>query len=322
MDIITAGNIDEMSDLPTTVSPPSLLLSSASSFNLPPTSAPIPAPPIPSSTSTSPSSVISRPPKRHVRPRATTEKEKEIRLKERKAANRTAAKLSRQRQKQTMEDALRENEKLKEENSKLLQRLTNLEKRMQEIESSSSSSSSSIKREGNTPTHQPARPMKNKPEPQCPIPSLVNPSMTHSHSNLAQTRILVYALQILMHSFVLSLNFRIPTPNPFLSTTTSHFSHKHHSVHPPHKRIQHSSQWRNPCHPGYATPNLEDLSGAIRRSGFIQQRGRVKSNVRTTTRVASGDFLRRVIHRHGGERQRGKANFIHLIIKKGKRMNK
>jgi hypothetical protein len=317
MDIITAGNIDEMSNLPTTISPPSLLLPSASSFNSSPTSAPIPPPPLPSSTSTSPSSVISRPPKRHVRPRATTEKEKETRLKERKAANRAAAKLSRERQKRAMEEALRENERLKEENSNLLQRLTNLEKRMQEIESSSS-----MTREGNTPTHQPARPMKNKPEPQCPIPSPVNSPMTHSHSNLAQTRILVYALQILMHSFVLSLNFPIPILSPSLSTTTSHFSHKHRSVQPLHMRIQHSSQWRNPCRPGYATPNLEDLSGAIRRSGFIQQRGRVKSNVRTTTRMASGDFLRRVIHRHDGGRQRGKANFIRLIIKKGKRMNK
>src|SRR5208282_4547376 len=194
MDII-AGNLAGMTDIPTTISPPSLLMSTSSSTYIPsPTSAPIPPPPLPSTTTSNPSSstsVISRPPKRHVRPRATTDKEKQERLEERKLANRTAAKQSRERQKQAMEEALRENERLKQENSKLLTRLTNLEQRMQEMESQQNKRRR-LNEEGGSSTHQPARPMSTT-EQQCPTPFLQHPSYSKTSSNLQQTRILVYA---------------------------------------------------------------------------------------------------------------------------------
>ena len=311
---MATGDLSEMSDIPTTISPPSLLLSPTSSYPSPSTSsAPIPAPPIPSNT-TSSSSVISRPPKRHVRPRATTDQEKQQRLEERKLANRTAAKQSRERQRQAMEQALRENERLREENSNLLKRLTNLEQRMQEIEASRTATT----REGITSTHQPARPMKSITEPQCPTIPLVQNSTPstpiQSHSNLAQTRILVYALQILMHSFVLSMTFPHLIP---LNLLTSQFSHQH-------KKMQHlcSHPWMN-LFSGYATPSLEqDLSGAIRRSGIVQQRSRVKSIVLgAPRRMQREDFLSRVRGSSDGARRRN-ANYVRLIIKKGKRMNK
>lgn len=321
MDII-AGNLAGMTDISATISPPSLLMSTASSpssYSRSPTSAPIPPPPLPSITTSNPSSstsVISRPPKRHVRPRATTEKEKEERLEERKLANRTAAKQSRERQKQAMEEALRENERLKEENSKLLLRLSNLEQRMQEMESQQNKRRR-LNEEGGSSTHQPARPMSTT-EPQCPTSFLQqrHPTYSKTRSTLPQTRLIVYALQILMHSFVLSLHFPAPLLNHFLlSATTLPCSHQRHSVIPKRNRL--SSLQRMSLLHGYATPNRDDLSGAI-RNAMILRRERAKSSSITLGRMVGKDWLRLV--RRRGRRENGK--YIRLIIKKGKRMNK
>jgi hypothetical protein len=102
-----------------------------------------------------------------------------------------------------------------------------------------------------------------------------------------------------------------------LNLPTLQFSHQL-------KKIQHlpSHPWMS-LFPGYATPSLEqDLSGAIRRSGIIQQRGRVKSIVLgAPRRMQREDFLRRVQGSGNGGRRRN-ANYVRLIIKKGKRMNK
>jgi len=74
---------------------------------------------------------------------------------------------------------------------------------------------------------------------------------------------------------------------------------------------------------GYATPSLEqDLSGAIRRSGIIQQRGRVKSIVSGAPRRMQREDVLRQVRGHSGGGRRKKANYVRLIIKKGKRMNK
>src|SRR5947207_1244562 len=202
LDII-AGNIGGMTDIPATVSPPALLMSTSSSSStyIPsPTSAPIPPPPLPTSTTTSTSSslssVISRLPKRLVRPRATTEEEKQARLEERKHANRAAAKQSRERQRQAMEEALKENERLKQENQQPLTRLTNLEERMQEMESQQQNKRRRLNEDGGSSTHQPARPMSTT-EPQCPTPFPIQqrPAYSTTPSSVPQTRILVYALQ-------------------------------------------------------------------------------------------------------------------------------
>jgi hypothetical protein len=68
---------------------------------------------------------------------------------------------------------------------------------------------------------------------------------------------------------------------------------------------------------GYATPNCNDLSGAI-RSAMVLRRERVKSSSITSRRVVGKDWLRLV--RRQGRRENGK--YIRLIIKKGKRINK
>jgi bZIP Maf transcription factor len=315
------GNLNVMSDIPTTISPPSLLMSSSSTYVPSQSSDPIHSPPIPYTTTTpapAPSSVSSRPPKRHVRPRATTDEEKRVRLEQRKLANRTAAKQSRERQKQAIEKAREENERLKQENSQLVARLANLEQRMQAIESTNCMDQILKQEEGIISTHQPARPMKT-PEQQCPmIPLSVNspqPRPVHfpPHSTLTlQARVLVAALQILIHSFTL-LNFRMPL-NQLLMTLR--FSRQL-RLHQYNKTLRYSSQWLNPLH-GYATPNLEDLSGAIRRSAFIH-RGNNKSLALTRHQRMGKDWLR-MVRRH--ERRRGKENFIRLIIKKkhGKHM--
>lgn len=317
MDII-AGNLAGMANIPTTVTP-SLLMSTSSSCCIPsPASAPIPPPPIPSTPTSIPSSstsVISRPLKRHVRPRATTDKEKEERLEERKLANRAAAKQSRNRQKQAMEEALKENERLKQENSNLLTRLTNLEQRMQEMESQQNKRRR-INEEGGSSTHQPARQMSTT-EPQCPTPFRKQQRPTYSNLplNLRQTRVIVYALQMLMHSFVLSLNFPTPLLNYFLlSATTLPSSRQHRSVILKRNRLS-SLQWMSLLH-GYATPNRNDLSGAI-GSAMLQRRNRVKSSSITSRRMVGKDWLNLV--RRQGRRENGK--YIRLIIKRGKRMN-
>src|SRR5579859_4376563 len=157
------------------------------------------------------SPATTRPLKRYVRPRAKDEQEKHTRLEERKIANRTAAKASRERQKQAMQAAQQENDRLKAENNALLERLANLEQRVQSMEHNkpdhhpNGGNNRGRKREtdmiegrgmtgGVEQTYQPARPMML--DQQCPVPS------PRSHLNLATV---VYALQMLMHSFALSM---------------------------------------------------------------------------------------------------------------------
>jgi hypothetical protein len=283
-------------------------------------SAPIPPPPhIPSTTfsTPSPAAVISRPPKRYVRPRATTEAEKEQRLKERKVANRTAAKQSRDRQKQAMDQAQLENDHLKKENTDLRTRIATLEQRMQALESQPRQTPvPTIKpEEGETsvPTHQSARPMS--PEPQCP--TLVPSS---PHLRLTQTRIVVYALQILMHSFVVSLNF---PPHLLPQTTWTRWisSFRPCSLQPRRRRQSTTTKTSRTFSPwmlaqtGYATPNRDDLSGAIRSSAGMLRGG----DRRMRLRMLGKESLR-VVRRDG---RRGKGACIRLIIKKGRqRMHK
>lgn len=318
--MIPMDNLESMTDIPTTVSPPSLIIS-PSSYPIHISSAPIPSPPLPVTATATKSSAKARPLKRFVRPRATTEDEKQRRLQERKVANRTAAKHSRERQKIAMEGALQENERLKQENAELLARLARLEQRMQAIESShieQQQQQRQLEAREVKSTHLPARSMSK--EQQCPIPlaSSSTPSATPasrqcsrtSRLTLAQTRLVVYALQILMHSFALSVMFRIPLTR---FPTTSSFSQPHHSAILLHKRLQHSSHQWMPAHLGSATPNLHDLRGAI-RSAFTLK-GRVKSMVNPTRTRAGKEWLRMV------RRQQGKGEYIRLIVKK-KRMDK
>ena len=314
---LTPGGLTPADIHPTTISPSSLLISSSSLLpsSVPSLSntSPIPSLPLASSAAavtSSPSSVISRPPKQHIRPRATTDKEKQDRLEDRKLANRTAAKLSRQRQKQAMEEALRENERLKQENAELVNRLTSLEKRMEEMESQQRQQLL-----GESSTHQPARPMS-ATELQCPIPLLPKStsiqtripqhySNIHFYSRSTRTRILIYALQMLMHSFVLSMTMPMlfNHSNQFLTTSmTLPISHSARSV--TQRRIRISSQWMRVRH-GYATPNRNDLSGAFRNA--LGLRRRIKSSVQT------GKDSLRMVGRHG---RRDKGKYFRLIIKK------
>jgi hypothetical protein len=298
--------------IPTTVAPTSLLIS-PSAYVPPATSAPIPPPPLPS-TSTALPSIISPPAKRSIRSRATTEEEKQQRLEERKMANRTAAKLSRERQKQTMEEAQRENDRLKRENAQLHARLARLEERMAQLESETHNQAGPRENETSSSTHQPARPMSpttttTTTEQQCPM-SLVAPtsSMTPRYSSLTlmQMRMVVYVLRILMHSFALSVRFRMPFTQFPMTLQSSRPSR---SV--IHKTFRRSSRWMNVFR-GYATPNLRDLRGATRSS--VTLRGRVKSCMtQIRTRQVGKDWLRMV--RRDGHR-RGKTECIRLIIKK------
>ena len=116
-----------------TICPPLLLAS-----NVPQTATAIAQPPQPglsTSSTVSPASVgVSRPLKRYIRPRAKDDEEKQSRLQERKIANRSAAKASRERQKQALEAAQLENDRLKEINSSLLDRLASLEQRVGSME--------------------------------------------------------------------------------------------------------------------------------------------------------------------------------------------
>jgi hypothetical protein len=408
-----AATLTAMSDIPATISPPSLLMSStsppppttttikaanATSFASP-SAAPIIPPPPPLSTRSSivTPSVISRPTKRHVRPRATTEEEKLVRLEERKLANRTAAKLSRERQKQVMDQALRENERLKQENADLLARLTNLEQRMQAIEQQQEQRLVGVESnadvvpmlvddEGSL-THQSARQMYPLPptEPQCPIPSSSPMTTTRQISRLnsmtssiprsrvstlssaatalttattttpyrltsLQTRTLIYVLHMLMHSFALSIHFRIPLTR-FLSTLPR--SSKTTNIDPLilFRPLQHpllnvnlfpSSPWMTRRQHGYATPSPAfdglDLGGATRATIGRNLREVVVKNMSTASGMLSRrrrtagsgiayyykDLLRRVKRSPDGSRSRRGDGCIRLIIKKksGKRMNK
>ena len=289
-----------VNDAPTTVTPTSLLMPLG--FQLPSGQ----STPVTATTH----SVISRP-KRHVRPRATTDEEKHTRSEERKIANRNAAKHSRDRQKQAMEEAQHENDRLKQENNDLHTRLNNLEQRMRAMEMRCLD-------QGITSTHQPARQML---EPQCPIPRsppatshtqhLRTPmsicSMSHSAGSTQHLWAAVYALQILMHSFSLSITYQMP----LMQFLTLQYSRQRRLR--DHKRIPRSFQWMGL--PGYATPNHVDLRGAIRGPML---RGRMKFVRPQQTRVK--DLQRHVTR----ERRRGKSACIRLIVKKksGKRMNR
>jgi hypothetical protein len=74
-----------------------------------------------------------RPPKRKIRPRATSEQERSERILERRQANRRSAKLSRERQANEIQSARAENARLKEEHRDLLSRLTKLEAAAREM---------------------------------------------------------------------------------------------------------------------------------------------------------------------------------------------
>ena len=341
-----SGNIlNVASDMPSTVSPHSLLISSSSStspyMSTSPTSAPIPPPPIITTTtrtSRSPSvsssrsvTISSRPARRYVRPRATTEEEREQRLQERRVANRTAAKQSRDRQKQAMEQAQLENERLKSENADLRSRVATLEQRMQALEQRQPTTVTTPETQPQTDmgphseeqvvvsTHQSARPMYPM-EPQCPTTLVLSSHL--SSSRLTQTRLVVYALQILMHSFVLSLSF---PPHLLPETLWTRWISSFHPFSPltvPSRRQQClmtammaretkisrlSSRWML-AQTGYATPNRDDLSGAIRSAGIARGERRMR------VRILGKESLRMV--RRDGRGNRGSC--IRLIIKKAR----
>jgi len=388
----TASALTATSDIPVTISPPSLLMSTsptpsttattpaASSFFT--SSSAISVPPLPLVSTRVTPSVISRPTKRPVRPRATTELEKQVRLEERKVANRAAAKLSRERQKVAMNEALQENERLKLENEDLLARLAKLEQRMHAMEqqqqerltaeSNNTDVVPMLVDEGSS-THQSARPMSLPTEPQCPIPSSpmmtttsvplsrlssVTASMptsrvstplsaaatastttTHRLTSL-QTRTIIYVLQMLMHSFALSIQFRIPLTR-FLSSTVRSQMNNPGRLLPPQYPLLNTMllplfpPWMTRRQPGYATPSPAfsgvDLSGAARATVGRNLRELGAKNMlmasallrrrRTGGEVAYYKDLLRRVKRLGNM---GHGSSIRLIIKKknGKRMNK
>ena len=338
----------------------------------------VPVPPLPLVSTRVDPSVISRPTKRRVRPRATSDQEKQVRLEERKLANRAAAKLSRERQKQAMEQALQENERLKLENVDLLARLAKLEQRMHAMEqlqqeqrltteSDNADVVPMLVDEGSS-THQSARPMSLPTEPQCPIPSSMMTTTSTPLSRLSsvtssipkspvstplsaattasttttyrltslQTRTIIYVLQMLMHSFALSIHFRIPLTR-FLSSAVRSQMNPRRLLPPQYPLLDMmlpslSSPWMTQRQPGYATPspafNGVDLSGATRAAVGRNLRELGAKNMlmasallrrrRTGGEVAYYKDLLRRVKRSGS---RGHGSSIRLIIKKqsGKR---
>ena len=300
------------------------------------TVAPIPTPsiPTPSSIPLSPAaSIISRPTKRYVRPRAKTDQEKKSRLEERKLANRAAAKQSRERQKKAMEEAQRENEQLKQENQALLARLASLEQRMallesggQDIATPSPTTSPPSNTTATTPatsatgdflsmTHQPARLVT---EPQCPIPMLTTSPSTRQQTSLTSTQAttIAYILQTLMQSLMLSIAFRIPLTSFSQDQRTFH-SRLLYSFQTLQMKTMRRSLWMQSSL-GNATPNLFDLRGA--RRGAVVSRSNVKSILLRSSgqrRVIGKDVLRLV----NKSRLHNNGSCIRLIVKKknGKR---
>ena len=312
---------------PTTITPASL--------QFPSQAVQTPSPPIlPPSTSTMDidapiPSVQSRPNKRYVRPRATTDEEKHTRAEERRLANRNAAKNSRERQKQALEQAQIENDRLTQENNDLHLRLANLEARMTAEEQRR-------QKWGNTTTtHQPARqmslPMKTT-EQQCPSPPTTPTQQTTSPISVIQRptsqqispisllglsaqqmRVMMFVMRMLMHSFALSVAFRMPWNPHFLANLHSSLQTR---LERNKRQLPFSSTGRR--HPGYATPNLSDLSGA---PGLrLLRRDRAKAFVQPARRVMAKELQRRIRKESRGR----KGICIRLIVKKksGKRMKK
>jgi len=300
----------------TTISPTSLQVSSSSTTLI--ISASIPPTPLPSSIP----NPTGRPPKRILRPRASNEIEKATRLQERKLANRTAAKQSRERQKQAMQEAQRENDRLKQENEQLLARLANLEQRMEVLESTHPTDTVNLGGESGAvvegPTHLPARLMT---EQQCPTPRLSNttsqiqPLNPTIRSRRAQDmRIAVFILRILMHSFVLSMNL---IHCPLLMDSYLHLQQR---------RQVPMTLISNPClrklplftlrkRPflGSATPDLRDSSGA-NRNGFVRRR--FKEMVTSVRMGRSRKELLRRVQRVRRDVKRSKGECIRVIIKR------
>jgi hypothetical protein len=263
-----------------------------------------------------------RPLKRYVRPRAKDDEEKHSRAEERKIANRTAAKISRERQKQAMHLAQQENDRLKAENNALLERLAGLEQRVQTMEERKTrypeqGSGGEVKEVGGRgateQTYQPARPMML--DQQCPVPG--NPCRL----NLG---IVVYALQMLMHSFALSmvLKTHLEARGLRMRTTATTGTNK--------SGMNIYSPWIQ--FPGDATPNSLNLSGALRNQ--VSRRVNIKTLLNTPIvhRIQSSkEFLRRVRRDNNNTRRRRRGQgkpCIRLIVKKkpsssssGKRMN-
>lgn len=292
-------------DVPSTISPPLLY-----STNIPQTVAALPfATTTQPSVQTSPGTVRSL--KRYVRPRAKDEAEQHSRAEERKIANRTAAKASRERQKQAMEAAQQENDLLKAENNALLERLASLEQRVQTMEQNKPKNTNSGKGEGvaegrvvtqgrgmEEQTYQPARPIML--DQQCPVPLLP------SHLNLATV---VYALQMLMHSFALSMVLKAHLERRGMGGRMRGLSVRRPAVVRGMKANTYSPWILR--FPGDATPNSLNLSGAL--SNEASRRMNVKSSINpTVVRQTSKDFL----HRVRRDRRRGGKACIRLIVKK------
>jgi len=294
------------------------------------------SPPLPTSTALppvdiSPAATTFRPlMKRYVRPRAKDEQEKHSRLQERKIANRTAAKASRERQKQAMELAQQENDRLKAENNALLERLATLEQRVQTMEESTTQHTRGDRpRKGDTnarqtmqergeieatggweQTYQPARPMML--DQQCPVRRPPFPL------NLG---IVVYALQILMHSFALSMVMKthLERRRGMCMTTRGLRTGSN----------SHSSPWIR--FPGDATLNSLNLSGARGNEVSRRMNGKSVLNPLVVHRIHTAkEFLRRVRRDNNNtiRRRKGERTHIRLIVKKSssssskKRINK
>lgn len=304
-------------EVPGTICPPLLLAS-----NVPQAVTAIGQPPLPgpsTSSTVSPASVgESRPLKRYIRPRAKDEEEKQSRLQERKIANRSAAKASRQRQKQALEAAQLENDRLKEINSSLLDRLASLEQRVVSMEERRTEEKKRNEemlkeREGKgenvatgrmEQTYQPARPIML--DQQCPVPSL------RSHLNLGTV---VYALQILMHSFALSMVLKMQLERGGIRVRNLEAAAS--------RRLGMNgtnmfSPWM--VFPGDATPNSLNLSGALRNE--ISRRRNVKSHIHTPVR--RGQITKEILRRVRTNTRKKRSGCIQLVIKRkgsGKRMN-
>lgn len=307
-----------LTDVPGTICPP-LLLTSNVQQTVTANAQPAVQPGISTSSIVSPASLgVSRPLKRYVRPRAKDDEEKQSRLEERRIANRSAAKASRERQKQTLEAAQLENDRLKAINNSLLDRLASLEQRvisMEERRTEERKRNEEIMRErkargekvapgGMEQTYQPARPIML--DQQCPVPSL------RSHLNLGTV---VYALQMLMHSFALSMVLKMQLERRGIRAGIREAAAS--------RRVGTNgtnmySPWT--VFPGDATPNSLNLSGAFRNE--FSRRRNVKAHIQTPVR--RGQATKEILRRIRTNTRKKSREYIQLIIKRkasGRRMN-